>query len=615
MTIRLVFINLMVFFLAILPTIALGQRSVSVLTTESGVPLKVVVRYNTAIYETCDKKSRSSPATAMDFFYCLPVDKAKGKLKDGFYNVSTGTSSISSAGWIHQEDVIEWPHRQMLGFRKQEGRQKAHFYKNLQDLGADYALNKRSSDRAIGRELESSARFLFPILSEIEVLNREDKIICYEVAYLHGKRPGNGNYGGESKAISLATLQSESILDFAIVVDATSSMEIWIKGVKEAIISLSKTLADDPVIKKRLRFGLVAFRDRGEEFATKVVCPFIPATEVTKFVESLDKLSTAGGGDIPEQGLAGIKTALTELKWSAVGFRHLLLVGDAPSHDGPPSGLVSFDEVMDLAQPKGDNQEFLGRQVTIHCLQVGQDNEAARRQFTMLSEGRNGLNGMYSNFDDVGKFTKDLANLLHKPTVAIGSLIDGKFDDVINSKEPVLKGMIEQLKAAGESGLASTPTFGSGFVAMVDPDGHQMMEPQLLVTNGQLRLFHATIGFMVATLEGAGDPGSKDVTRVLDGLKLMATNLNIGEPISGDTPLDKVIQIGLGLPVKSRIFKMTPKQLVQMSQKDFLSWVAEMHAVEGIIRKKLDNHPEWFSLGSDKRLENRHCVIRISELP
>ena len=48
----------------------------------------------------------------------LPTEKGgRDKLKNDFYRVATGTTEDDAKGWIPKDDVVEWPHRQALGFR------------------------------------------------------------------------------------------------------------------------------------------------------------------------------------------------------------------------------------------------------------------------------------------------------------------------------------------------------------------------------------------------------------------------------------------------------------------------------------------------------------------
>src|SRR5262245_9915199 len=97
------------------PSAAFAQFS-EVLTTDSGAPLKVIVRRDTALFSqpggNRDAGARSTPAEQFQFFYVLPADTSGARQKNGYYLVATGPSRSAEAGWIPSEDVVEWSHRQ-----------------------------------------------------------------------------------------------------------------------------------------------------------------------------------------------------------------------------------------------------------------------------------------------------------------------------------------------------------------------------------------------------------------------------------------------------------------------------------------------------------------------
>ena len=127
-------------------------------------------------------------------------------------------------------------------------------------------------------------------------------------------------------------LQRESYknvpLDIAFVFDTTGSMGDEIARLKQTIevIHFQITqLSSSPDV----RFGMVLYRDRGDEYITRVI-PFTSRMEV--FKQALDQVRADGGGDEPEDVQAGLKDALKMLQWRQSGIRLLFLIGDAPPH-------------------------------------------------------------------------------------------------------------------------------------------------------------------------------------------------------------------------------------------------------------------------------------------
>jgi hypothetical protein len=78
----------------------------------------------------------------------------------------------------------------------------------------------------------------------------------------------------------------------------------------------------------RVRFGLVLYRDRGDDYVTQTV-PF--TEDLDGFQASLDRVEAFGGGDDPED----LQTALQEamrLSWNRGGVRLAFVITDAAPH-------------------------------------------------------------------------------------------------------------------------------------------------------------------------------------------------------------------------------------------------------------------------------------------
>jgi hypothetical protein len=126
-------------------------------------------------------------------------------------------------------------------------------------------------------------------------------------------------------------------IDLAFCIDTTGSMSGEIENVKAKTKELVAKLAGgkpSPVI----RVGLVAFRDHGDQYVTKVF-PF--SEDIDKVVKDISSLKADGGGDAPEAVNEALHTSLNGLKWSAdkKTLKLLFLIGDA----GPNTYKNDFD--------------------------------------------------------------------------------------------------------------------------------------------------------------------------------------------------------------------------------------------------------------------------------
>lgn len=119
------------------------------------------------------------------------------------------------------------------------------------------------------------------------------------------------------------------VLEVAFVLDTTGSMGGLLEGAKQKIWSIaSRMAAGKPT--PRIRVGLVAYRDRTDEYVTKT---FDLSEDLDAVYQNLRGFQAGGGGDTPEHVGRGLADAVDKLSWTTQGrvARMIFLVGDAPS--------------------------------------------------------------------------------------------------------------------------------------------------------------------------------------------------------------------------------------------------------------------------------------------
>lgn len=119
-------------------------------------------------------------------------------------------------------------------------------------------------------------------------------------------------------------------IEVAFVLDATGSMGSYIVEARRRIKEIADGLASGNP-KPELRFALVSYRDRGDDYITHID-PF--TAKIDKIKAALDRTSAGGGGDTPESVLEGVSTAIRQLAWSSTDgkvIKLIYLVGDAPA--------------------------------------------------------------------------------------------------------------------------------------------------------------------------------------------------------------------------------------------------------------------------------------------
>ena len=115
-------------------------------------------------------------------------------------------------------------------------------------------------------------------------------------------------------------------LDVVFVFDATSSMAQFLRQVKIKIANLCMTFK---MLVPTTRIGLVAYRDRGDNFVTKKYPLTHKTQQLQKFLQGIDPV---GGNDYEEAVDEGLRVAVTEFNWDKNSKKIILLIGDAPPH-------------------------------------------------------------------------------------------------------------------------------------------------------------------------------------------------------------------------------------------------------------------------------------------
>jgi Mg-chelatase subunit ChlD len=139
-------------------------------------------------------------------------------------------------------------------------------------------------------------------------------------------------------------------VDIVFAVDTTGSMSGLIAGAKAKIWEIARK-AQQGQPSPQLRVGLVAYRDVGDAYVTKVLDL---TRDMDKVYSTLSDFRADGGGDTPEHVLKGLHDAIDVEHWSddPQAVKLVYLVGDAPPHLDYHDGLT-LNGVLGDARQKG----------------------------------------------------------------------------------------------------------------------------------------------------------------------------------------------------------------------------------------------------------------------
>lgn len=176
------------------------------------------------------------------------------------------------------------------------------------------------------------------------------------------------------------------LVEVVFALDTTGSMSGLIEAAKEKIWSIATTLASAQPAPE-IRMGLVAYRDRGDSYVTRVVDL---SDDLDTLYASLMDLKARGGGDGPESVNQALHDAVQGISWSQDrnAYKVVFLVGDAPPHMDYQDD-VKYPQTIAAAQKKG---------IKINAVQCGQNSSTTREWQTIAQLAK----GSYFSVDQEG---------------------------------------------------------------------------------------------------------------------------------------------------------------------------------------------------------------------
>jgi len=195
----------------------------------------------------------------------------------------------------------------------------------------------------------------------------------------------------KTSADAAAGVAKEVSFDIVWAIDTTRSMGPYIDATRDVVVEVSKKLAANEEISKRLHFGVWGYRDPvedipGIEYTTK---NFTPALQnIQDFGATMDtvKETKVDSVDFPEDVFSGLSDAIEKTAWTPGAMRIIVLVGDAPGHElGQKWNLSGLDETTARALATRSNITLLTIQIRPQGAVKFQ--KIAEKQFKTLALG------------------------------------------------------------------------------------------------------------------------------------------------------------------------------------------------------------------------------------
>jgi Mg-chelatase subunit ChlD len=205
----------------------------------------------------------------------------------------------------------------------------------------------------------------------------------YQVAVRKHGRESHGRLTRGQKSAVEVTLDgsfapARARLDLVFLIDATGSMADEIDKLKATLRTITAEVAQLPS-RPDLCLGLVAYRDRGDEFLLR---SHDFTDDVGGFLrDALLPLRAGGGGDYPEAMNEALHETVHQLSWRGDGTTRLVvLLADAPPH--LDYGAPHYDEGMMAALGKGIKLFSVG------ASGLNRQGEFIQRQLAQYTGGR-----------------------------------------------------------------------------------------------------------------------------------------------------------------------------------------------------------------------------------
>jgi hypothetical protein len=364
---------------------------------------KVVVTSSLAsIYTKPDDNQNNTgdPIEPYSIFFKLKTDEGQEELPNW---IRVGDGEGKSLGWIRKKDrndrntLSSWNTRFVL--------------EPVQDPNRKFIVSGKDGGKATLQSIPEGRRRLALVTTPPDKEQGEDTKFPVMVY--------TGKIGTQKGALQMERKKLDDLkLEIVFVIENTpgmvmfkaENMDAW-ESAKNLIRDTVGQLAQDPEIKKAVRYGLVEFQDDVKDKTFKNVAEqrFTLTNDSDAVINKINSLASAdfNSGDWPEDGLAGINLALDKsMGWSENSSKHIIFISasslqihpkgkgpdqfdnaegqtdkiwssprsDPDSNNGWNTSKLSIDQIINKARPQeGGAVEKARNAITFHCILAGRN--------------------------------------------------------------------------------------------------------------------------------------------------------------------------------------------------------------------------------------------------
>jgi serine/threonine-protein kinase PpkA len=407
----------------------------SCIVSDSGLPLRLLVKPDANLHENADEKSNViqgnlSPFSVMYAYEMLNCDKDSADPFSTPVWYKVGFTAADTAGYMSGNAVVQWRNGMSLAYTNpgaSERRRAIMFdeWTSLESFVSNVTSGKidvaKTYEKILDRsEIPTGVRaveqenwvdidrkvYLLPILQfeDMAQYYPEGDFRALQIASLSkasSGRSAGGSAAGQcdlqkedsgEKCVAEHRTGEVGAIDIVWVIDMTLSMQPYIDAVKHAVADATTSINNSAGEEAdKVRFGLVGYRDDVEEspwleFVTKNFTPELLSQKEFSALMADGNIKAAdkSTGDFPEEVFAGVREGARSA-WREKSLKVIILIGDASSHPlGHPKNTSNLSE--DAVKAELNTQKIYASAILISSHDASGDSEIAEKQFSVLSE-------------------------------------------------------------------------------------------------------------------------------------------------------------------------------------------------------------------------------------
>lgn len=633
--------------------------------TKSGLPLRILVKPDSNIFEADDDTSNvvRGNIPAFSSLYAFEVRGCEAKndspfSSSGWYKV--GYTPNETVGYIKASQSTQWRSAMTVAYINPgaSDRKRVLMFESFDDLDAllsgvvDKAVDMEKVYQGLNNlsQIPDGVRaieqlqwtditqkfYLMPILDSEDLVDYypEGDFRALKVAALTSQ-------SGKKRRVTCDLTASDAekclernrmpgsidAIDVVWVIDMTLSMQPYIDAVATAVRKTSITLREEVASGDKIRYGLIGYRDSVEdapwlEFVSRDFTPeLLPREEFETLMNSGEvKAASKSTGDFPEEVFAGVVDGINAA-WRANSARIIILIGDASSHElGHRKNTI--DKGVEAVKSLAVQEKVYIASILLANPEASSDAKIAQNQFYRLAQIDE--NAAFSTLPMGPKGTSG-----RKLLVALKTTIDeilqaaatGKISKPSSEEngDPVSGALKRAIRAAIVQYIgkdAEPPADIEAWVADRDLSdfSKRSFDVRVVMTRQDMEELKNLIEGLLSAVRAGDKSDSGFIADAIGGSAKAALDLKIkkSDEFAESEAVPRWIK---SLPYKSEALSMSVEVFLQLPADDRTAFENRLAGLVNVYDEILSNTDAWHFLNDQATEDSRVFMLPLRNLP